>query len=470
MENIVDEFDVIIIGAGFGGYSCALKCAQFGFKTAIVEKGAYGGVCLNVGCIPTKTLLKSSAVYNDVVKKADVYGLVFDGSKPSINWAKAIERKNEVIKKLSGGVRFLIDKNKITRLEGIGKAIDKNTVEVEGKRYTGKHLVIATGSVPFELPLPGFDDARKSGFLINSTKILDMTTIPKRLVIIGGGVIGIEFAGIFADLGTQITIIEGNPSILGPLDKDVIKEMTKLISADPNVTLETNAKVKSISGNKVFYEVNGEEKTIEADNCLEAVGRKPVLDCFNSLELELNSSHGIKINEFCETNLENVYAAGDVFATSMLAHVAQHAGIVVANRIARKEKNPHGYEIKMDMSIVPACVYTHPEVAMVGKTEQEVENEGIPYKVFKYPLGSLGKALADGVAGGFVKLIADKRNNRVLGAHFVGHRVTDLIAEIAVAMQNHLTIDEIAETIHPHPTMSEAIGEAAEALVLMGNN
>ncbi|ENY68730.1 Dihydrolipoamide dehydrogenase [Metamycoplasma auris 15026] len=463
--KIEDTFDVAVIGAGIGGYVSAIKSAQLGLKTLIVEKEYYGGVCLNVGCIPTKSLLKTSHVYHDIMHKAKDLGITIKNTEEIVlDWDQALKRKGAIVKKLTGGVKYLLDKNKVTQIMGVAHAINKNTISVNEKNYHVNNLIIATGSLPNKLPLPGFDEGRKNGIVLDSTGILSIPKIPESLVVIGGGVIGVEFGCLFADLGSNVTILQGSSSILEMLDQDVIDLVTKELKTTYKINIITNASVKSLQGNEVSYEVDGVLQTIKGEFILESIGRKTSFEGFENLGLELSPRKGIVVNQYHETNLDSVYAIGDVTGIAMLAHSAVKAGVVVANRIAKKANKEHAEDITMDFNRVPSCIYISPEIAMIGKTEQQLKKENIEYKTFKFPFSAIGKALADDSPTGFVKVIVEPKYKSILGAHIVGNRATDLIAEIAAVIESEGTITEIANTIHPHPTMSEAIGEVAEAL------
>ncbi|WBX35903.1 dihydrolipoyl dehydrogenase [Mycoplasma capricolum] len=463
--QIEDTFDVCVVGAGIGGYVTAIKSAQLGLKTLIIEKEYYGGVCLNVGCIPTKTLLKTSHVYHDIVHKAKELGIVLQNTENVvIDWAQALERKNGVVKKLTGGVKYLLDKNKVTQIKGEAIALDKNTISVNNKNYRVNNLVIASGSTPNHLPLPGFDQGRKDGIIIDSTGILSVPKIPETLVVIGGGVIGIEFSCLFASLGTKVTVLQGLPTILEMLDKDIIDAMTKELKNRYNIQVITNASVKEFKDGSVVYQIDGQDQMIKGEYVLESVGRKTSLTGFENIGLELTPRKGVVVNEYQETNLDGVYAIGDVVGKSMLAQTAVKGAIVAANRIAKKTNKAHAEDIVMNYDKVPSCIYTHPEVSMIGKTEQQLKQENIEYKAFKFPFSAIGKALADDDTSGFVKIIVEPKYKTILGAHIIGNRATEMISEITAVIECEGTITEIANTIHPHPTMSEAIGEAAEAL------
>ncbi|AGR42493.1 dihydrolipoyl dehydrogenase [Spiroplasma diminutum] len=459
-----NHFEVIVIGAGVGGYVSAIKCAQLGLKTMIAEKGNYGGVCLNIGCIPTKTLLKSAYLYEQITKRADKYGIQVDVTGVKADWKAIQARKDDVVGKLTTGVKGLLKKNKVTSVEGFAKAIDKNTVEVNGKQYTCDNLIIATGSVPNHFNLPGAKEAIESGWLIDSTGALSLPKIPKELVIIGGGVIGIEFACVYKRLGTKVTVLQFLPTILEMLDSDVSKEMTKELISRGNLEIIYGVSTKSFGKNEVIYEKDGKEYKIKADYCLQSVGRKVVTEGFENINLEMNERGHINVNEYCETNIDGVYSIGDVTGKMMLAHVASHQGIIAANRIAKRLGNDHAEDMTMNFDRVPSCIYTYPEVAAVGKTEDELKKAGTEYKVYKFPFAAIGKALADGNTGGFVKLICEPKYKQVLGCHIISNTATDMISEITTVMESEATISEIARAIHPHPSLSEAIGEAAEAL------
>ncbi|ARU91080.1 pyruvate dehydrogenase E3 component [Spiroplasma clarkii] len=458
------HYDVIVVGAGVGGYVGAIRCAQFGLKTLVVEKEYYGGVCLNVGCIPTKTLLKSADLYEQIIKSADKYGIIVDSTGVKADWEKIQARKKDVVGKLTNGVKGLLKKNKITTIDGAAKALDKNTIEVKGQKYTCNNLIIATGSLPNSLDLPGSKEAVASGFLIYSTGALSLPKIPKSLVIIGGGIIGVEFACLYKRLGVKVTILQFLPTILEMLDSDVSKEMVKELLNRGNLEIITEASTKEFKGNSVIYEKDGKTNTITADYCLQSVGRKTVTTGFEDIGLKINQRGHIEVNEYCESNLDGVYAIGDVTGRMMLAHVASHQGIIAANHIARRLQIEKAEDMQMHYDRVPSCVYTHPEVAYVGKTEDELKKNGVEYQTYKFPFAAIGKALADGNTTGFVKLICEPKYKQILGAHIIANTATDMISEITAVMECEGTITELAHSVHPHPTLSEAIGEAAEAL------
>ncbi|AOG61015.1 pyruvate dehydrogenase E3 component [Spiroplasma helicoides] len=458
------HFEVIMVGAGVGGYVGAIKCAQLGLKTMIVEKDNFGGVCLNIGCIPTKTLLKSADLYEQITKHSEKYGIKVDLKGVKADWELIQNRKKDVVSKLTMGVQGLLKKNKVTIVKGEAVALDKNTIQVGKDKYTCDNLIIATGSVPNHMNLPGAEEAIKKGWLVDSTGALSLPEIPKSIVIIGGGVIGVEFACVYKRLGTKVTILQFLPTILEMLDSDVSKEMTKELLNRGNLEIITEASTKEFKNGAVIYEKDGKTQTIKADYCLQSVGRRTVTTGFENIGLNINERNHIVINEYCETNLDGVYAIGDVTGRMMLAHVASYQGLITANRIARRLGKSEAEDMVMNYDRVPSCIYTHPEVSMIGKTEDQLKKEGVEYKAYKFPFAAIGKALADGNTVGFVKLICEPKYKQVLGAHIISNTATDMISEIGTLIESEGTITELAKAIHPHPTLSEAIGEAAEAL------
>ena len=453
------KYDVIIVGAGIGGYMTAIKSAQSGFKTLIVEKEYFGGVCLNVGCIPTKALLKSSKTF-DMFKHASDMGIdLADPNSIKPNWSMMQKRKNQVISKLVNGVQYLLKKNKVDVIKGEAIPVDKNTIKVKNEVYSTNNLIIATGSLPRHLPLPGFETHRKSGFLLDSTTALSLKSIPKHLIIIGGGVIGIEFAFMFSELGSQVTIVEGLPFILNPLDLDVRKEIAKVLQ-HKKIKVFTKASVKEIKNNQIiFLDENNKSQTIKGDFCLESVGRVPYVSGFDRVGIKLNKQHQIITDEYFKTNIDNVFAIGDVNGKSMLAHSASAQGLMVIYNL----KNPNK-KYTINSNRIPNCIYSHPSVGSVGITEQDAIEKKLEYTKFVFPMTAIGKAIADGDTKGFVKILITKKYKEIIGAHIVCETATDMISEITAVMECEGTIDEVALTIHPHPTLSEAVGETAHAL------
>ncbi|WP_028855952.1 dihydrolipoyl dehydrogenase [Psychrilyobacter atlanticus] len=448
-------YDLIVLGGGPGGYVASIKASQLGMKVAIIEKNKYGGVCLNVGCIPTKTMLKSSRLFSDMLE-AEKFGIDIEGSF-NINWKNVIKRKDKVVNKLVAGVEFLLKKNKIDMFNGVGKVINKNTVEVGGKKIVCKNLLICTGSNARIPEIEGAKEALDSGYLMTSTEILNIREIPQRLTVIGGGVIGIEFAILFASLGTKVTIIQRSGRILDALDKDVIKEITEVLE-EKNVEIVYNTNTNYIGTDYIEYTTNEKKVKLEGDKVLVCIGRAPNLKGIKNLNLEIERG-AIKTNNKMETSINGVYAAGDVNGIMQLAHVASHEGVIAV-------ENMFGEDLKIDYNKAPYCIYTFPEVAGVGLTEREAKKQyPNEIKVSKFPLSVNGKALAEGEARGFVKIIATKKYDEVIGVHIVASHATDMISEIVTTMELEGTAKEITRAIHPHPTMSEAVVESAMGIV-----
>lgn len=449
----MDRYDLIVIGGGPGGYVAAIKAAQLGGKVAVIEKEKLGGVCLNWGCIPTKTLLKTAKLYEDI-SRGEEFGIVgIDDTDIKVDWNLLSKRKDQVVKKLVSGIYTLFKKNKIDLYEGMGKVIDKNNVEVNGEIVTGKNLIIATGAKDNLPPIDGLDTALESGKIINSKGALQLEEIPKDLIIIGGGAIAVEFATIFNSIGSNVTLIQRSSHILSSTEKEMATTLQKhLIRKGINIVTDT--KLKSIREDGVIIEHKGEEKVFKGDKYLISLGLKPQLKGIENLDLELDSKGFVKTNEKMETNIEGVYAIGDLNGKFALAHVASAEGIVAAENIMGKDST-------MNYNIVPSCIYTFPELASVGLTEEEAKEKGYDITVSKFPLAANGKALAEGETLGFAKIIADNEYGEVIGVHIMASNATDMISEAIVAMQLESTVYDIAKAIHPHPTLSETVMEAA---------
>lgn len=447
----MQSFDVIIVGGGPGGYVAAIKGGQLGLKIAVVEKDNVGGVCLNWGCIPTKTLLKSAKVF-ETFKHAKDYGIDVLADAFKINFPDMIKRKDSVVKRLTGGVAGLLKKNGVTLLKGYGEVTSPTTVKVGDETYEAKNIILATGATPILPPLPGVKEAYESGFLLTSKEILDLKEQPKELVIIGGGVIGLEFATIFNSIGTKVTVIEKMDRILVPVDDEIRTLFHKKMEKD-GVTILTNAGVTAVTASGVTYEQNGQSVTIPADKVLMAVGMRPNVSSFSSLNLTMERS-GVQVNEYMQTSTPNVYAIGDVIGKYMLAHVASHAGLVAIQHIAG---NSH---VKMDFKVIPSGIYTFPEIAMVGLTEQEAKAQGLDYKVATFPLLANGKAMGENEKEGLIKVIASQPYNEIIGVHIYSVTATEMITEASLAINLEATAEELVHTIHPHPTLSEMLMEA----------
>ena len=442
-------YDITIIGSGPGGYVAAIKAAQLGAKVALIEKDALGGICLNHGCIPTKAIIKSTKVY-ETINKANDFGI--HTAKVSFDWASIIKRKDSIVSQLTNGISFLMKKNGVDVFNGYGEIVDKTKVKVNNQVLNTKNIIIATGSSAIIPPIPGAKEAFESGHLLTSKEILQLKDFPSSLTIIGGGVIGVEFATIFNSLGTKVTIIERLPSILTTIDEDVVKAYSRKLKKD-KINILTNATVTQIDANQVTYEKNNQQQTIDSDLILMAVGTKANSEAFK--DLVKREGANIITNDYLQTNIPNIYAIGDVNGKFILAHVASHEGIIAVNHILNKNPQPMRYDR------IPSAIYGSPEIAGIGLTEAQVKEKNIDYKVSKIPLQAIGKALADGEKEGFIKLIVEKQYKEILGVWIYAYQATELISEFSVAMQSEITAFEIAQSIHPHPTLSELSLEAA---------
>lgn len=457
----MSKYDVTIIGSGPGGYVAAIRCAQLGMKTAIIEKySTLGGTCLNVGCIPSKALLDSSHHYHDAAHTFEKHGI--STGKLSVDFGKMIERKNDVVNQTCDGIQFLMDKNKIDVYEGLGSFHDRNTIDVVGKNkkvtITTDKVIIATGSKPNFFP--GMEPDKKR--IITSTEALSLTEIPKNLMVIGGGVIGLELGSVYARLGSAVTVIEFADSIIPTMDKTLGKELQKALKKE-GFKFNFKHAVQKVEnkGNKVIVTAKNKkdkEVTFEGDYCLVAVGRKPYTNGLGleNIGLKVNGKGQIETNNHKETTISGVYAIGDVTPGAMLAHKAEEEGVFVAETIAGQA--PH-----INYDLIPGVVYTWPEVAAVGKTEEEVKEAGTEYKVGQFPIRALGRARASMDIMGVIKIISDKNTDEVLGVHMVAPRAADLIMEAVIAMEYRASSEDIARICHPHPTYSEGVKEAALA-------
>ncbi len=453
--------DITIIGGGPGGYVAAIQAGKMGAKVTLVEKsmGLLGGACLVSGCIPTKTLVRSAEVYR-TLKKAGEYGITV--GQISVDMKKIIERKNKIVRRLGQGVKYLLNKNNVNIMEGFGQIVDSETVLVKsdaGKSTVKtKNIIIATGSAPSKLSIPGVDHHN----VMDSKEALEMDELPKQLVIVGGGIIGMEFAFIYAHLGVQVTVIEFLDRVLDTLDEDISSEITK-IAKSSGIQVFTKARVEAVKEkdhlSSVVFTVEGESKELTADKVLMAVGRQPSFDGLGieNLPMEFTEKgRGIKVNDRMETSIAGIYAIGDVTDQIQLAHVASHQGITAV-------KNILGQNTRMDYKAIPSAIFTDPEIAVVGVDEKMAQKENIAIKVGKFPFVASGKALSMGDIRGFVKVIADESSNKVIGGAIIGPHATELIAEIALAIQNGLTTKQVAETVHAHPTLAESVHEATLA-------
>ena len=447
-------YDVIVLGGGPGGYVAAIKAGQNNLKVALIEKEVVGGVCLNHGCIPTKTLLKNAKVYKTLTHAAD-YGVTIDGTV-GYDWSKMMKRKNLVVKKLTTGVAGLLKKSGVDVYNGLGTVVAKDKVEVNGETLTCKNLILATGASPIVPPIEGLKDAYDKGLARTSREMLQIDYVPKDLVIIGGGVIGVEFATIFSALGTKVTIVEKLDGILPTLDDDIRTAYTKILKRE-GIEIIVNAEVKAVKGKKVTYALDGKDVDVKVDSILVSVGMRANTKGLEALNLKMEKS-AILTDDKLRTNIEGVYAIGDVNGKYMLAHVASHEGLVVIENLL-------GHDKSVNYSRMPNAVYGSPEIASVGMTEKELKEKGIKYKASSFPLMASGKAMADNEKDGFIKLLVSEKYKEILGAHILAYNASDLIAELGVTMELEGTAYEVANTVHPHPTLSEIVMEAAHGAV-----
>ena len=457
----MNSYDVVVIGSGPGGYVSAIRCAQLGMRVAIIEKySTMGGTCLNVGCIPSKALLDSSHHFEDAVKNFETHGIELPGAV-KVNLEKMMQRKQGVVDQTTRGIDFLMKKNKIDTYHGVGKFKDATHIEIEGEEkleIETKHTIIATGSKPTKLPFVSIDKER----IISSTEALKLKEIPKHLIIIGGGVIGLELGQVYKRLGAEVTVIEYLDRIIPNMDQSLSKELNKVLKKQKfkiNVSHKVTSVVRTSNGVLVKAEnKKGEIIEFAGDYCLVSVGRSAYTEGLNpdAAGVQLNERGQVKVNTHLQTTTQNIYAIGDVINGAMLAHKAEEEGVFVAETIAGQK--PH-----IDYNLIPGVVYTWPEVASVGKTEETLKNEGISYKSGQFPMRALGRSRASMDLDGFVKILADSKTDEILGVHMIGPRCADLIAEAVVAMEFRASAEDISRMSHAHPTFTEAIKEAALA-------
>jgi len=457
----MSTYDVAVIGSGPGGYVAAIRCAQLGMKTAIIEKySTLGGTCLNVGCIPSKALLDSSHHYEDAIKHFEEHGIDIPG-EVKVNLKQMIARKQSVVDQTTGGIDFLMKKNNIDVYQGLGSFKDATHITITGEETTeieAKHTIIATGSKPATLPFISLDKDR----IITSTEALKLKEIPKHLVVIGGGVIGLELGQVYKRLGADVTVVEYADRILPTMDAGVSKELNKVLKKQ-KFKMNVSHKVTSVerSGDEVVVKATnkkGEEVEIKGDYCLVAVGRHAYTEGLNTeaAGVKLTDRGLVDVNENLQTSASNIYAIGDVIKGAMLAHKAEEEGVFVAETLAGQK--PH-----IDYNLIPGVVYTWPEVAAVGKTEAQLKEAGVAYKTGQFPMRALGRSRASIDLDGFVKILADETTDEILGVHMVGARAADMIAEAVVAMEYRASAEDVSRMSHAHPTFTEAIKEAALA-------
>lgn len=456
----MSSYDVAIIGSGPGGYVAAIRCAQLGMKTAIIEKySTLGGTCLNVGCIPSKALLDSSHHYEDAIKHFEDHGI--DVGEVSLNLEKMISRKQGVVDTTTKGIEFLMGKNNIDVYQGVGSFKDATHINIAGEKnetIEAKNTIIATGSKPSTLPFITLDKER----IITSTEALKLPEVPKHLVVIGGGVIGLELGQVYKRLGAEVTVVEYMDRIIPTMDGAQSKELLKVFKKQKmKFALSHGVTAVERNGDEVTVKATdkkGQEVEFKADYVLVAVGRHAYTDGLNldAVGIKTDERGKVEVNEHLQTNVSNIYAIGDVIKGVMLAHKAEEEGTLVAEIMAGQK--PH-----IDYNLIPGVVYTWPEVASVGKTEEQLKEAGVAYKSGQFPMRALGRSRASGDTDGFVKILADKETDEVLGVHMVGARVADLIAEGVTAMEFRASAEDIARMSHAHPTYAEAVKEAALA-------
>jgi len=459
------NYDVIIIGAGPAGYVAAIRCAQLGMKVACVDnllndkgKSTLGGTCLNVGCIPSKVLLESSHHYDFMRKKAAEHGILCDNLRIDIAAMQA--RKNKVVKILTQGIASLFKKHKINRLEGNAKILPNKCVEITEQNgnvqnIQANHIIIATGSKPAEIPVAPFDGQ----FIVDSTGALNFDTVPKRLGIIGAGAIGLELGSVWRRLGSEVTILEALPDFLPIVDTKIAEiALREFKRQGLNPQLATKIISIIVKNQEVIINYSNKkgEQQVVVDKLIVAAGRKPNIENLldSAVGIELNERGFIQVDKNCQTSIEGMYAIGDVIGGAMLAHKASEEGVMVAERLA-------GLKSTMNYHIIPAIIYTSPEIAWVGQTEQMLKNQGVAYKIGEFPFLANGRARAQGETAGMVKILSESETHRLLGVHLIGYSVSELLAESVLAMKMGATSGDLAETIHAHPTLSESVHEAA---------
>lgn len=458
----MEQFDLVVIGSGPGGYIAAIRAAQLKQKVAIIEKyNVLGGTCLNVGCIPSKAWLDSSERYHETLHSHALHGIEVGNVKLDVK--KMSDRVAKVVEGITGGVAFLMKKNKITVFQGHGSFKDKNTIVIKSEKgsqeISGKNIIIATGSKPSSLPGVAIDKER----IITSTEALKLQTAPKHLIVIGGGVIGLELGSVYRRLGSEVTVVEYADSCIATMDVDLGKELQKVLKKDGmNFYLGHGVTSVTRKGNDVTVKAKNkttnEEIELKGDYCLVAVGRRPYTDglSLENIGLKLDERGRIPVNDHLQTSLPHIYAIGDVVRGAMLAHKAEEEGVCVAEFIAGQK--PH-----INYNLIPGVVYTWPEVSGVGFTEQELKQKGVEYKVGKFPFLALGRAVASNEKNGFVKVLADKKTDEILGVHMIGPRTADMIGEAVVAMEFRASAEDIGRISHAHPTYSEGFKEACLA-------
>lgn len=464
------QFDVVVIGGGPGGYIAAIRAAQLGLATACIESESYadpkgqvrlGGTCLNVGCIPSKALLQSSEFFDQANHSFVMHGI--STGKVSMDVAAMVKRKDNIVDQLTSGIRGLFKKNKVTLLPGHGRFVGRENerwlLDVNGETVEATHVVVATGSKARHLPGIPVDNK----IICDNAGALSFDSVPKRLGVIGAGVIGLELGSVWKRLGSEVTILEAMPDFLAAADAAVAKEAWKVFTQKQGLNIQLGVKITAVEqgkkGIKISYESGDELKTLECDRLIVSVGRVPNSDNFGAAEIGLviNDRGYVVVDEHCRTNLPNVWAVGDVVPGPMLAHKGMEEGVMVAECIA-------GQKGHVNYDAIPWVIYTHPEIAWVGKTEQQLKNQGIEYRIGQIPFAANGRALGQGDTTGFIKMLACSQTDRILGVHIIGNNASELIAEAVTAMEFSASSEDIARICHAHPTLSEVMHEAALAV------
>lgn len=464
------QFDVVVIGAGPGGYVAAIRAAQLGFSTACIEGEAYadpkgevrlGGTCLNVGCIPSKALLRSSELYDEATHGFVMHGISAENVKMDV--ATMVRRKDNIVTQLTGGIKGLFKKNKVTLISGFGKLVARENdlwqIEVAGEIVQAVRVIIATGSNPRHLEGIPVDNK----IVCDNAGALSFDSVPKRLGVIGAGVIGLELGSVWKRLGSEVTVLEALPDFLATADASVTKEAWKIFTQKQGLDINLGVKIGKVTigkkGVTIEYETADEARKLEVDRLIVSVGRVPNTQNLGAenVGLKLDDRGRVEVNDYCETNLPNVWAVGDVVRGPMLAHKGMEEGVMVAERMA-------GQAGHVNYDAIPYVIYTHPEIAWVGKTEQQLKNEGVEYRTGQIPFLANGRALGQGDTTGFVKVLADAKTDRVLGVHIIGASASELIAEAVVAVEFGASSEDLARICHAHPTLSEVMHEAALAV------
>ena len=452
-DQMATDFDVVILGGGMGGYPAAIRASQLGMKVALIESDKLGGTCLHIGCIPTKALLESSELYHRIAARGPEFGV--NAEKVTYDYRKIAARRDGIVSQLHKGVQFLMKKNKIEVVQGAGRLRDRNTIDVAAQQLKGKQLIVATGSTVKSLPGIEFDGQ----FIISSDNATLSDSVPESICIIGAGAVGVEFATLYSELGVKVTLLEGLDRLVPLEDEEISREMLTAFKK-AGIDCRVGVKVKSAKKARDGVSVDTEQGEVWARQVLVAVGRAPRSKDIGLEQLGIGTHPNgfIKVDEWMRTSVDGVHAIGDVVGGYLLAHAAAHEGITAAEDIAGERIAP------MDQNLVTRCTYSHPQIASVGLTEKQAKEKGHEVKIGKFPFTALGRAIIHGETGGFVKMVADAKNGRLLGAHIVGPNATELIAEPALTQLFQGDAWELGRNIHPHPTLGEAVMEAALAV------